>query len=149
MNDRLILGAASPKLHVLAAIIGVVCLLTILRMVRRQHSRAKYSLLWIATGVAFVVLGAAPGLLDWAAREAGVAYPPELLFLVGIIFLVLVAVHLSWEMSRLEDNTRVLAEELALLRTELEGRRVSAITPTGAAGPVSSRAWGHQPHARP
>jgi len=31
-----------------------------------------------------------------------------------------VSVHLSWELSRLEDETRVLAEELALLRSSLE-----------------------------
>jgi len=30
----------------------------------------------------------------------------------------LVIIHFSWELSRLEDRTRVLAEELALLRAE-------------------------------
>jgi hypothetical protein len=114
-----VLAAATPRLHVVASIIGVLALLAILRLVRRRQLRAKYSLLWLAVGVAFVVLGASPGLLDWAAKQAGVAYAPDLLFLVGTIFLVLVVMHLSWELSRLEERTKTLAEEIALLRTEV------------------------------
>ena len=45
----------------------------------------------------------------------------EHLFLVGTLFLVLVVMHLSWELSRLEDRTKILAEEVALLRTEVHG----------------------------
>lgn len=119
MNAAL-LGAATPRLHLLAATIGVVCMLAILRLVRRRQLRAKYALLWLGVGVAFVVLGVSPGLLDWAAVQLGVAYAPDLLFLVGTVFLVLVVVHLSWELSRIEDRTRVLAEELALLRAKVE-----------------------------
>jgi hypothetical protein len=33
-----------------------------------------------------------------------------------------VCVHLSWESSRLEDETRALAEEVALLRLQVEQR---------------------------
>jgi hypothetical protein len=114
-----LLAAATPRLHLVAGTIGVLCMLVILRLVRRRQLRAKYSLLWLAVGVAFVVLGLSPGLLDWAARELGVDYAPDLLFLVGTVFLVLVVMHLSWELSRTEDRTRVLAEDLALMRAEL------------------------------
>jgi hypothetical protein len=114
-----VLAGATPRLHVITAVAGVLAMLGILRLVRRRQLRAKYALLWLAVGVAFVVLGASPGLLDWAAKRLGVAYAPDLLFLVGTLFLVLVVMHLSWEMSRLEDRTKVLAEEVALMRTEL------------------------------
>jgi len=114
-----VLASAAPRLHVLTGLAGVASMFGILRLVRRRQLRAKYSLLWLAVGVAFVVLGVSPGLLDWAARKVGVANPPDLLFLVGELFLVLVVMHLSWEMSRLEDRTKILAEEVALMRTEL------------------------------
>ena len=129
-----LLAAATTRLHVVAAVIGVATMIGILRLVRRRQLRAKYSLLWLAIGVAFVVLGVSPSLLDWAARQVGVAYAPDLLFLMGTVFLVVMVVHLSWELSRLEDRTKVLAEEVALLRTEVaehlgherdEGRRTA------------------------
>ena len=43
---------------------------------------------------------------------------PNLLFLLAIAFLLLVCVYFSWELSRLEARSRILAEELALLRGE-------------------------------
>jgi hypothetical protein len=36
------------------------------------------------------------------------------------VFLICVALHLSWELSRLENETRKLAEDLAILRLELD-----------------------------
>jgi hypothetical protein len=120
------LAAATARLHWLTGVAGVALMLVILRLVRRRQLRAKYSLLWLAVGVAFVVLGVSPGLLDWAAHRTGVAYAPDLLFLVGTLFLVLVVMHLSWEVSRLEDRSKILAEEVALMRAELRehtGRR--------------------------
>jgi len=125
-----VLAAATARLHVITAIAGVVAMLGILRLVRRRQLRAKYALLWLAVGVAFVVLGASPGLLDWAAKRMGVAYAPDLLFLLGTLFLVLVVMHLSWELSRLEDRTKLLAEEVALMRTEL--RAHAGATPPAA-----------------
>jgi hypothetical protein len=104
------------KAHLLLGIVAVSSLFFILRLVRRRQLRAKYSLLWLSVGVAFVVLAVSPALLNWAAGKVGIAYQPALLFLVGIVFLVLVVVHLSWEVSRLEERTRLLAEELALMQ---------------------------------
>ena len=50
----------------------------------------------------------------------GVLYSPTIFLLLAVGFLFLVVVHYSWELSRLENRTRTLAEELALLRTRLE-----------------------------
>ena len=111
------------KAHLLLGLVAVPSLFFILRLVRRRQLRAKYSLLWVSVGVTFVVLAVSPGLLNWAAGKVGIAYQPALLFLVGIVFLVLVVVHLSWEVSRLEERTRVLAEELALMQFDDRGSR--------------------------
>jgi hypothetical protein len=48
-------------------------------------------------------------------------YSPTIFLLLAVGFLFLVVVHYSWELSRLENRTRTLAEELALLRTRLDG----------------------------
>jgi hypothetical protein len=39
---------------------------------------------------------------------------------VATLLLIVFSVHLSWEVSRLEDKTRALAEEAGLLRLEVE-----------------------------
>ena len=44
----------------------------------------------------------------------------NLLTVLAALFLLIVCVYLSWEVGRLEDKTRLLAEEVALLRRELD-----------------------------
>jgi len=73
----------------------------------------------------------------------GVKSPPNLLVVVAALFLLMVCVYLSWEAGRLEDKTRALAEEVALLRNELEERTgavepVGPVAPRGATGPAGS-----------
>jgi hypothetical protein len=50
----------------------------------------------------------------------GVRTPSNLLFFLAALVLLGVCLHLSWEVSRLEDETRRLAEEHAVLRLQVE-----------------------------
>ena len=106
--------------HVLVAVLALAALALILRLVRMQALKAKYSVLWLTVGVVLSVAAAVPGVLDRVADEVGVAYQPALSLLLGFGFLLLLAMHFSYELSRLETRVRALAEELALLRHEVE-----------------------------
>lgn len=100
--------------RVFVAVLTAGTLLFLLGLVRRQRLRAKYTLLWLVTGVGMVVLTAVPGLLDAVSRRLGISYGPTTLFSVAIVLLLVVCMHFSWELSRLEERARSLAEELAL-----------------------------------
>lgn len=106
--------------HALLIACAAVLVIGILEMVRRRQLPEKYAALWLVVGVASVVLAVFPSLLDRSARLLGIAQGPNLLLFLAAIFLLLVGIHLSWEVGRLEDETRVLAEEIALLRLEME-----------------------------
>jgi hypothetical protein len=129
----------SGRAHFFVAVVTVFSLGFIIRLVRAQKLRAKYSMLWISVGLALSVLAASPNLLDAVSGWIGVAYPPTTLFIVAITLLLLVAVHFSWELSRLEERTRILAEELALrsvddgLKThgEVDLSEVASVTQDG------------------
>jgi hypothetical protein len=103
------------------ALVGSLLILTgIFEMLRRRQLSEKYAALWLLVGIAILVLTIVPGLLNAISRAVGVTVPANLLFFVAIVFLVCVALHLSWELSRVENETRKLAEDLALLRLELD-----------------------------
>lgn len=107
--------------HLLWVVLAFVLLIAIgliLMLVRRRNLRSKYGLLWVAVGVALVPLAVFPGFVDWAARKVGVYYQPTVIMLSAIGLLILLAMHYSWELSRLEERSRTLAEEVALLRAE-------------------------------
>lgn len=116
----------SGRAHAFVLVITLCNVGFILRLVRRRQLRAKYSILWLSLGTGLMALAASPRILDWAARRLGVSYPPAALFICAISLLFLLAVHFSWELSRLEDRLRVLAEELAVR---------DAVRPDEPAGP--------------
>ncbi|HEX4701760.1 MAG TPA: DUF2304 domain-containing protein [Pseudonocardiaceae bacterium] len=105
----------------LVALVGSLLVLAgIFELLRRRQLSEKYAVLWLVVGILLVVLTIFPGLLSRISRAVGVSLPSNLLFFVGIVFLVGVALHLSWELSRLENETRRLAEDLAILRLEVQ-----------------------------
>lgn len=115
----------STRAHVVVIVATAITIGVIFRLVRLQQLRSKYALLWLTIALALVPLAVWPGGLDWLSDRLGIAYAPTTLLLAACAFLFAVAVHFSWELSRLEARTRVLAEEVALLRAR-------AATPTVA-----------------
>jgi hypothetical protein len=103
----------------LLGIIGAVAtLLFVFEMLRRGILKERFAALWLVVSVGLLVVAIFPQILGFTAGVFGVAIAANFLFFVAIIFLLLVAVQLSFEVSRLEARTRRLAEDLALLRWE-------------------------------
>ena len=118
----------STRLEILFAVLGlcgVAAVSVLLRMVRQRRLRGKYGLLWLAVGLTLVPLAVFPNAVDWIAARVGVFYGPTLIIMATIGLLMLVAMHFSWELSRLEERSRTLAEEVALLRQELASQRAA------------------------
>jgi hypothetical protein len=105
----------------IALAIGIFCF--VLWLVRERRLREKYALLWLSTSVLIVLLTVSRRVLEVAALGIGIFYPPSLLFLVGVLFLLLVTVGHSVTLSRLSDCNHNLAQEVALLRKQLEDAR--------------------------
>lgn len=103
-----------------ALVIAIVMVLAVLQMLRQGKLREKYTVLWLVVGGLTIVLGAFPQLLDWAASLVGIRVPSNLLFALAIMLLVGVSLHVSRELTILEDETRILAEEVAILRASVE-----------------------------
>ena len=109
--------------RVLALVVGVAISVVAVRLLRRRTLKERYALLWMLVGVAQLVLAAVPSLLDVVADAVGVADPPNLLAFASVVFLLLICAQLTVEASALEERTRVLAEEVAMLRAEVDALR--------------------------
>ncbi|MBZ0276618.1 MAG: DUF2304 domain-containing protein [Anaerolineae bacterium] len=110
----------------LAASIGI--LVFVLELVRRRKLREEYSLLWLATAVALIVLSISRPLLDVLANLVGIFYPPSALFLVAVAFILMMLLHFSTVLTRLAQENKETAQQLALLRWELEQARQALAT---------------------
>ncbi|WP_082494794.1 DUF2304 domain-containing protein [Cellulomonas sp. Leaf334] len=100
-------------------------------LLRTRRIREKYAGIWIALAAAVVIVSIFPQLAFWLSRLFGVETPVNLVFATGFVVLLLVCIQLSAEVSNLEEETRTLAEEIALLRLEVTelAERQRAIEP--------------------
>ena len=111
--------------YLLGLIAALVTLAFVVELLRRGVLREKFAALWLLVSVSILILAIFPATLNWLADLLGVEVPSNLLFLMGGVLLLLVSVQLSHEVSRVEARTRRLAEEIALLRYELNRSRDS------------------------
>jgi hypothetical protein len=105
------------------AITGAAGLLVVLlELVRRRSLLERYALLWLLSAVVLLALSVWGGLLEVLADLMGVAYPPNALFLIAFGFVMVLLLHFSLAVSRLTDQSKVLAQRLALLEERLHRR---------------------------
>jgi hypothetical protein len=95
---------------------SAIILLTLFEMMRRHRLREKYALIWAMVALAVITVAAAPALLVKTSEALGLEVPANLLFFAAAIVILVLTLQHSSELSRLEERTRTLAEEVALLR---------------------------------
>jgi hypothetical protein len=109
-------------LTIVTGLTSLAVLAFMIELLRRRQLQEKYAILWLAVSIVMVPFAFVPTLVDGVAVALGFASGVSLVLFLGIVFLLLVCMHLSWEVSRLEEETRTLAEDVALLRTEMLAR---------------------------
>ena len=88
-------------------------------LVRKRRLREEYSVLWLVTSLFMFVLVLRYEWLVSLTALIGAGLPTTTLFIFSLIFLMLIAVQFSIKISRLTDQMKNLAQENALLRTEI------------------------------
>ncbi len=99
---------------------SVIALLVILELVRRRRLREEYSLLWLGTAIVMLVVGVWRDLLHGLAITVGIIYPPNLLFLLAALFLLFIQLYFSTVITKLTQENKEIAQQVALLRHEVE-----------------------------
>lgn len=99
---------------------SLIILLALFEMMRRNRLREKYALIWALVAFAVITVAAFPVLLSTASAAIGLQVPVNLLFFAAFMVIMVITLQHSSELGRLEERTRTLAEEIALLRLELD-----------------------------
>ena len=107
--------------HGFVFVVSLGVFLFVLWLVRRRKIRERFAIMWLL--IALVLLTASsigyPYLFK-IARLVGVPYPPSALFFLAIAGLTLLVIELFAWVSKLNDRTRVLTQQLAILRERVE-----------------------------
>jgi hypothetical protein len=121
------------RIRIAAVLVTALMLGVVLELVRRRRLVERYALLWMLVSVALLVLAIWNQLLASAADLLHIAVPANFLFIAafGVAFVLLL--HFSIATSRLSEETRILAQEVARLDQELRAWRGAESNGDGAA----------------
>jgi hypothetical protein len=103
------------RIQILSIIAAGALLLGVLELVRRRRLLERYALLWLFSAVILLGLAAWRDLLAQIAKAMGVIYPPNALFVIAFGFILVLLLHFSLAVSRLSEQSKVLAQRQALL----------------------------------
>jgi len=108
------------RIQIFAFIGSAFLIILLLELIRRNYLRERYSLLWLTTGVIFLILSLTIELLGPLAHFMGFQVVSNALFLAGIIFLVVIALGMTIAISRLSERNKRLTQEVVLLKKRIE-----------------------------
>jgi hypothetical protein len=108
------------RIQIVAIVASASLLVIVLELVRRKRFLERYALLWLFSAAILLGLSIWKGFLSTLSEAIGIAYPPNALFLVAFGFVLVLLLHFSLAVSRLSDQTKVLAQRLALLEERQE-----------------------------
>ncbi|MDD4494475.1 MAG: DUF2304 domain-containing protein [Eubacteriales bacterium] len=97
-------------------IFSVFFVLSVLELVRKNKLQERYSLFWILMGTTLLTFAVFPSLVDTLAVWLGIKEHPFVLLLIGLIFLIIYALHLTTVVSSQSEKITKLAQELALFK---------------------------------
>jgi hypothetical protein len=100
--------------YIFGILAALITLGVVIEMLRRRRLRERHAVWWLIAGTLALIVGVFPSTLEWAAGLVGVQLPANLVFFVSIAILFLVCIQHSSELTRLEEQTRSLAEKIAM-----------------------------------
>ncbi len=100
-------------------IISVLILFYVVNSVRKKTFSIKESFWWVVGAIIMLFLSIFPYSIDWVAKRLHISYPPSLLFIICIVFLLFQNFRDSKRISELQIKTVELAQELAIVKEKL------------------------------
>jgi hypothetical protein len=118
---ELMMNAPNPAAtRAVALVIGIGVLVTVMGLVRARRLQAEYTPIWIALAVATCAVGVHLPLLRGVADWIGAWTLSSTIFFLGLLALGGICLHYAVKLSRAGLQIKTLAQEVALLRYQVE-----------------------------
>ena len=135
------------RVQIVAILVSALLLVGLFELVRQRRLLERYALLWMGCALVLLVLSVWTGLLEKLANAVGIYYAPSALFVFAFGFILILLLHFSVAVSRLADQNKVLAQQVALL--EERQRQAEAAAAPGEAVSPSPATPPSEPSPRP
>lgn len=104
----------SINIQLIIGIVGILCVLGICNMVRKNKLDLRYGLIWIIVGIIIVILDFSPKLLSALTKFMGIELPINMLFFLGFCFSLIIMFSMTKTISDLVHKVKRLTQEIAI-----------------------------------
>lgn len=103
-------------------LIALVPIIYIVNEIRKKRFSIKESFWWMMASIAMLLLAIFPKTIDFVAKLIGVEYPPTLLFVLCIIFLIFINFRNSKRISEQQIKIIELAQHVSILKSKIDSK---------------------------
>lgn len=125
----------TSRLQLVAIVVTALLLLGVFELVRRRRLQERYALLWLLSAAVLFGLAVWKSLLLKISSAVGISYAPSALFAVAFGFVLILLLHFSLVISRLAEQSKILAQHVGRLQQQVEELEASRSQDTDAAEP--------------
>jgi hypothetical protein len=111
------------RIQMLSVMLALLFFILVFGFIKRQRFRERQAFLWIMLAGAGVLTAAAIPVLNRAAEKVGIAYMPTLIFVLAFFAVLTLLMLHSATLSREQERLKLVVQELAVLRQEVEDMR--------------------------
>lgn len=104
-------------------IMGIGLFLWVFELVRKKKFREELSIIWLFIAVIIMAGSQLDKIIDPIATRIGIHYPPVLVFMIIIFFLIVALLYFSLVTSDLKNKVKELTQKMALLEYEIEAKK--------------------------
>lgn len=104
-------------------IISVVCMIYIIFEIRKKRLSIKESFWWMSAATLMLILSIFPYSIDKIATIFGISYPPSLLFVFCIIFLIFIIFRNSKQIAEQQERIIELAQTVAIIKEKVNEKK--------------------------
>jgi len=110
----------SDLTRLMAVFFSFLLVVTVLWLVRRRALQEEYTPIWMGVALALLILSLRSDWLHAITRAMGAWTTSSALFFLGELFLVAICLNYAVRLSRASLRLKNLAQEVALLRAQME-----------------------------
>ena len=100
-------------------ILAIIVIIYVFNIVRKKQFSIKESFWWMIASIIMLILAIYPYSIDRIASYLNISYPPSLLFVLCIIFLLFILFRNSRKIFELQLKVIELGQEVAVLKEKV------------------------------
>lgn len=111
------------RIQIIAIAASLLFLAFIARLIIKGRLREEYAIIWIVCSLLLIVFSFWRKGLEIISDFVGVYDPPNLVFTGAIFAIFIYMLHLSIVVSKLQEQNKTLAQDIALLKEKFRDKK--------------------------